>query len=133
MELTKELINIFTDWTKLKISLHISEKEIYFNSGQIWWVSLGQNIGSEQNGKNINFERPILILKKFNAGTFLSVPISTKIKKGQYYYIFTNEHGTFCVNLSQIRLISSKRLLRLTGKMNKTDFDTIRTKIKEFL
>lgn len=56
----------FVDWTKLKIATHFSNKNVYFREGEIWWVSIGQNIGNEQNGKNTNFERSVLIFKKFN-------------------------------------------------------------------
>ena len=57
----------FVEWTKLKIRLHIESKKIvYFYEREIWWASLGENIGFEQNGKDENFSRPVLILKKFN-------------------------------------------------------------------
>jgi hypothetical protein len=43
-----------------------TETEVYFKEREIWWCSAGINIGDEQNGKNFFFERPIIILKKFN-------------------------------------------------------------------
>ncbi len=60
------VIKKFIAWTKLKIKIYISERVIYFREGEIWWASLGANIGYEEDGKNENFERPILIFKKFN-------------------------------------------------------------------
>ena len=54
----------FSDWTKLKIRIHSRRKKVYFKEREIWWVSLGVNIGHEQDGKNIRFERPVLILKR---------------------------------------------------------------------
>ena len=64
MEITKELIQIFANWTKLKIRIHASEsnRNVYFKEGQIWWASIGQNIGVEANGKNKNYERPVIMM-----------------------------------------------------------------------
>ena len=76
MKITEEIIRIFGSWTKLKIRLHVSEDEpVYFREKEIWWASLGANIGYEQDGKNDNFERPVLILKsliKMFCGRFRS-------------------------------------------------------------
>jgi len=52
----------FFDWTELKIKIHSQERVFYFREREIWWTSLGLNIGFEQNGKNKRFERPVLIL-----------------------------------------------------------------------
>ena len=47
--------------------LHIIKKDI-------WWVSVGVNVGFEEDGKNDNFVRPVLVLKKFNNDMFLGIP-----------------------------------------------------------
>jgi len=135
MEITKELIQIFANWTKIKIRLHASETDenIYFGEKDIWWASLGQNIGSEENGKNKNFERPVLILKKFNATTFWSIAISSKLKIGNNYYPFQFNSEKFVLNLSQLRLLSTKRLLRFVGKIDETDFTKVREAIRNLL
>ena len=63
----KQYLIKFIEWAKLKIRIHVSEEEpVYFKEKDIWWASLGANIGHEQDGKNESFERPILVLKKFN-------------------------------------------------------------------
>ena len=41
-------------------------KDFYFSEREIWWCSVGINVGVEVNGKNSKFERPVLVLKKFN-------------------------------------------------------------------
>ena len=118
------------DWTRLKIKLHFSDRVLYFKERQIWWTAVGQNIGDEQNGKNTNFERPVLILKKFNMNMFLGVPISTKIRDDQYKYVFINNGTQFSANLSQIRVFSSKRLLRKVGVMENADFGQVKEVLK---
>lgn len=47
---------------------------------------MGVNIGYEEDGKNEKFERPVLILKKFNQYLILVVPLSSKIKNNKYYF-----------------------------------------------
>ncbi len=57
------LLKLFVNWTKRKIRHHINKNNIYFYEGQIWWAALGKNIGYEIDGKNENFNRPVLIIK----------------------------------------------------------------------
>ena len=122
-----EIFGQFIKWTKLKFKLHIStDVSFYFHEKEIWWASIGQNIGSEQNGKNINFERPVLVFKKFNHQTFLGVPISSQLKNSPYHYIFDKDDRQYCLNLSQVRVLSSKRLLRRIGGMKTIDFQRIK-------
>ncbi|MFA7169790.1 MAG: hypothetical protein WC178_02965 [Candidatus Paceibacterota bacterium] len=49
---------------KLKIENNGTKKKKKFREREIWWCSLGENIGFEQDGKNEKFERPILVLRK---------------------------------------------------------------------
>ena len=119
----------FTNWIKLKIKIHLSKPNIdYFRDGQIWWASLGQNIGSEENGKNINFERPVLILKRINMQTFWALPISTQIQEGKYRHTFERKGKKYSIKLSQIRLISKKRLIRFVCDISENDFENIKNK-----
>lgn len=134
MEITKELVKIFASWTKLKIRIHASEKEIHFHEREMWWVSLGQNIGVESNGKNTNFERPMIILKRFNKSSFLGVVVSSIKNEGKYYLKIKDdsERSNF-VNISQVKLMSSKRLLRKVRKLSKSDFELIKNSIKNYI
>jgi len=55
--------DIFLNWSLKKEKLHNRDKKIYFHEREIWWCSLGLNIGYEEDGKNDNYTRPILVLK----------------------------------------------------------------------
>lgn len=137
MEITKDLIRIFANWTKLKIRIHASEsnRDVYFKEGQIWWTGVGQNIGVEANGKNENYERPVVILKKFNGHSFLGVTLSSKKKIGDYYLKLKDIKGVSnIVNLSQIKNMSTKRLLRkIDEELSTEDFNLVIDKIIKFL
>lgn len=134
MQSANELAQIFIDWTKLKIRLHISiENPVYFREKEIWWASLGANIGYEQDGKNSNFERPILIFKKFNKDILWALPLTSKNKIGEYYYQFKYNNKKYSIILSQIRLISSKRLLRRIRIFSDIEFEEVRNKFKKLV
>lgn len=129
-----EYLQRFIDWTKLKIRLHKSDDiKFYFKEREIWYASLGENIGFEENGKNDRFERPILVLKKFNKNLLWVLPLTSKAKEGNYHFQFTFEGALSSVILPQIRAISSKRLIRKMGFVPIDIFDKIRGKIKDFL
>lgn len=130
----KDIIIKFVQWTKLKIKLHTNSKQaVYFNEREIWWASLGANIGFEQDGKHDYFERPILVLKKFNQHVLWALPLTSKNKIGKHYYQFKHKGKKYSVILSQLRLISSKRLLRKIRTFPKDDFNKIQTGIKSLL
>ena len=133
--LKNKSINDFFSWTKLKVGLHFSERqsELYFKEREIWWTSLGLNIGHEEDGKNKSFERPVLILKVFNKEVLWILPLTSKEKKGKYYYQFEYKSKRYSVILSQLRLISSKRLLRKIRIISKEDFVQIKEKVRIFL
>ena len=134
MKITKDLIKIFADWTKLKIRIHVSENDLIFHEREVWWASIGQNIGVESNGKNKDYERPVIILKRFNRKSFIGVVLSSIEKRGKYYFELKDENGiSSFANLSQIRLMSSKRLIRNVRKLPKEDFDTIKDSVKQYL
>lgn len=88
-------------------------------------------MGSEQNGKHGNFERPVLVLKKFNYRMLLGVPISTKVGRSPYHYKFLINNKGYWANMSQIRTFSSKRLLRRFHKMASYDFLKIQNLLRE--
>ena len=123
----------FRRWHFLKEQLNKREKVIYFREREIWWCSLGLNVGFEEDGKNYRFERPVLILKKFSKDLFLALPTTTKNKENKYYYKFKNGNRECSVILSQMRATSSKRLLRRIRKISPDDFENIKDLIKEFL
>lgn len=120
----------FDSWNnkKKEINKILKPSDFYFHEREIWWCSFGINIGYEQNGKNKNFERPALILRKFNRDITLVVPLTSAAKENQYHHKL-NTSGTFVI-LSQIRLISTKRLLRRIEKIVENEFNDIVEKIK---
>jgi len=128
-----QIFKTFVAWIKVKIQTQLSDRVQYFQEGEIWWVSLGQNVGYEANGKNEKFERPVLIIKRFNKDSFWGLSISSQKKLGPYYYSTTTKDVFYCFNLSQLRILSSKRLIRHMTELPKDEFHTLRTLLSNIL
>ena len=119
----------FWKWHKEKEKLNASTDIVYFDEREVWWCSLGCNIGFEQDGKNEHFERPILVFKKFNKDILWILPMTSKTLSNKnpsavrkYYYELVYKNEKFAVILSQLRLISSKRLLRKIRTLSEDEF-----------
>jgi len=131
----KEYIKNFDSWNSLKKKNDIEEtdQKLYFYEREVWWCSLGVNIGIESDGKNNNFERPVLIVKKFNGEMIWVLPLTSKEKKGEFFQKIDHETGVSWVNLSQIRTISTKRLLRKIGMISEQEFLEVIRKLGEYI
>jgi mRNA interferase MazF len=123
----------FLKWHKVKELIHDSREIPYFYEREIWFCSLGLNLGFEQDGKNELFERPVVILRKFNKHVFLAVPLSSKVKRGKYYMVFVYENVEYTALLSQVRLLDSKRLTRKVRTLPDKDFERLRMLLKGIL
>lgn len=90
------------------------------------------NIGFEQDGKNERFERPVLVFKKFNKGMFWGIPITSKYKEGKFYFPFNIKKEIMVAILSQLRVLSSKRLIRRLSKMPENKFYKLNLEVIDF-
>jgi mRNA interferase MazF len=124
----------FLQWCGLKQKLHESRaRGPFVRERDLWWVSLGENIGSEINGKSDLYSRPAIILKKLAHGFFLVAPTTTKNHEGTWYVpIVYNEKKT-CVCLYQIRTIDYRRLSSRIGQISGDDFENVKRGFKIFI
>ncbi|MEN9621996.1 MAG: hypothetical protein RLZZ67_430 [Candidatus Parcubacteria bacterium] len=126
----------FKTWGEQKESIdcQVGESNLYFKEGDIWWSRLGANIGYEQDGKGGLFSRPIIVLKKFNQYIFWAIPLSTKHKSNPYYVECISQEGEKrTAIISQIRLMSVKRLINKIGFTEEFSFKVIRKAVKDLL
>lgn len=103
-----------------------------FKERDIWWVSVGVNVGFEEDGKDSNYVRPVLIVKKFNREIFLGVPMSTKLKDNKYYVPVTVKKNLVSVMISQIRVFSSKRIWNKLAELDEGDFSKVLEELRKF-
>lgn len=123
----------FGDWILLKDKLHNRNKIPVFKQAEIWWCSIGFNVGHEENGKNQLFNRPILVLRKFNNHLFLGVPLTSKIKENIFYRKISFKGMMQSVMIAQMRVMDSKRLTHKMGEMSEEQFQMIRREVKEMI
>jgi len=80
---------VFDQWNKVKINAHLKENNVGFKVRDIFWLRIGQNIGSEEFGKGNEFQRPVLIVRKLTHDLFMGVPLTSSIKEdNDYFYTF---------------------------------------------
>src|SRR3989344_5107658 len=125
----------FDKWNTEKkvVDAKVVNTELFFYAREIWWCSVGLNVGVEANGKHDNFERPMLVVKKFNADMVWALPLTTQGQNNKYYYKLNHEEVKSWVVLSQIKTISTKRFLRKIGSISESDFKEVILKLQKFL
>ena len=101
---------------------------------ELWWCRIGVNIGSEQDGKGDEYSRPCLILRGFGPDACLVVPLSTSPREHPLRIAVGEvEDKEARANLSQMRVIDTRRLVRKIGFLDKNAFDHIRKAAKAIL
>jgi mRNA-degrading endonuclease toxin of MazEF toxin-antitoxin module len=123
--------SLFDNWNEKKKFVEKVSSPI-FHEREVWWCSLGKNIGSEEDGKGDGFERPVYVFKKYNSEIFLGIPLTSKYKENKYHYRI-NENESSTIILSQIKLMSGKRLLRQISKVSRGKHFEIKNKLLEIL
>lgn len=124
----------FQNWHNKKSQVDGIEKRPFFHEQEIWFCYIGVNVGFEQDGAGNDFQRPVVIIRKFNNSVCWIVPLSKTEKRNKYYFAFQFDDTTVSVAiLSQIRLLDAKRLSRKIGKMAKGKFRELINKIKALL
>jgi hypothetical protein len=84
------------------------------------------NVGVEVYGKGRNFERPVLILKKFDDNFFFGIPITSRIKQGDWYAPIHFSGKNVTAVLSQARTLDAARLNELMGTLPEAHFQEIK-------
>lgn len=116
------MIKRFLEWIKRKEKLDKGEYKLpLFKEAEIWWCSVGENIGVEIGGKSLDFSRPVLIFKKLSKESFLGLPMTTKQKEGSWYVKVKYGGKNVIVILSQARVFSTKRLHTKIGELDDED------------
>lgn len=117
----------FLEWIGMKEKLHsIIHKPPFVSEGEIWWASLGENIGAEINGKNRQFSRPVVVLRKLSNGFYIVIPLTTQIHYGTWYVNFKQKGVEMSACLHQVRSLDYRRLISYFGQLDDTDFAVVK-------
>lgn len=122
----------FDSWNNLKKELNTQGRQIHFRQGEIWFASIGQNIGYEMYGKGDDFLRPVFIFRKINQNSFVGIPLTSKEKNDKFHSRINFNDKINYLALTQIKTFDSKRLKYKTGSIGKTDFEKIEKRVVDF-
>ena len=120
----EEYTKRFDEWNEVQKHLNERKKLFPFKKRDIWWASIGVNIGQEIDGKNSSFERPVLVIKKINATSAFVVPLTSTIREGDNRYVIYEVNGERrAAAIAQARRIDVRRFRRkFNYKLRNEDF-----------
>lgn len=128
----------FDKWNEAKKRTESSIRRVGIKPRELFWVKIGQNIGSEEYGKGADFTRPVIIIRKLTHDLFLGVPTTTSTKNNDYFHSFEFNNKskgkvTTTAMILQVKVFSTKRLMNRVGMVDKENFKMIQEKIKKLV
>jgi mRNA interferase MazF len=122
----------FDTWNTTKKRIQGETRTINIREGEIRWVSMGVNVGSEIDGKGVSFTRPALIMHVIGSQLALVIPMSTKLNEipGYLPFFFKDQWVSLCFN--QLRVISQKRIYARIGKVSENKLVAYKIVLKKF-
>lgn len=130
-----EVVEVFRSWCKQKIGLHkqsVADVKL-FKQREVWWCSVGMNVGDEIYGKGASFLRPVLVLKKITGNVFLALPMTSLEKKGTWYVEVKLHQKQNWVILSQARTLDARRLRNRIGELSDLEYLMVQKRFIVFL
>lgn len=123
----------FDKWNEEKKRADAEHPRLY-TVREMWWCRLGVNIGTEQDGRGTLFLRPAIILRGFGPDACLIVPLTTSVREHPLRVSVGKVDGrTARANLSQLRIIDTRRLVEKIGFLESEIFVTLRKTAKDLL
>lgn len=129
---------VYNEWNEVKKDTSKNKRKLGIKSRDIYWAKIGYNIGSEEYGKDENFARPVIILRKLTSDLFVGVPLTSTIKNNDYFHSFkyNNKQNGLVENsamILQLRTFSIKRLMNKVGMINKKNFELVVKKCQKIV
>ncbi len=101
----------FNNWNIRKIKIDQNKNFNHPRAREIWWCSIGINIGSESFGKGTRYTRPVLVINNEGGEMFIGIPLTSKIKNRKYSCVIkTNDNILHTALVYQIRSFDKRRL-----------------------
>ncbi len=123
----------FDEWNELKKKVNGLKAHLY-TVREIWWCQLGINIGTEQDGRGERYLRPVLVLVSFGAEACLIAPLTTSQRQHPLRIPIGMIEGKDArVNLSQIRVVDTRRFIEKIGFLDREIFSLVRKTAREIL
>ena len=129
------MVKEYNEWHTLKTALNNKRSRLpYFDEREIWWCSIGLNVGVEMDGKRNTYIRPVLIFKKQGKDSFYGIPATSQPKKDRpYYYRYRIKDKNSILALGQMRLFDACRLVHKIGTMPQEPFKSLKKQLLCYL
>jgi len=129
----------FDKWNEIKKDTQNKDFIFTVKPREIYWVKIGQNIGSEEYGKGEIFSRPVIIVRQLTSDLFIGIPTTTSIKKDNDYfqnikYIDNKKNNINSIAMIyQFKTFSKKRVTSKIGKLSLDEFEKVHNKMVKLL
>ena len=124
----------FDLWNIKKKKLNLRANPPFYHERDIWWCSLGKNIGAEQDGEGVEYSRPVVIIKGLSKNTCLIAPLTSSANHHSLRIpIGVVQDKDSSVIVSQMKVIDTKRLLTKIFRLSQEKFEPIRKAARELL
>lgn len=122
----------FATWHGVKQHIDTETKVPFFTEREIWWCSIGLNVGYEIYGKGRDFARPILVIKKYSRFSFLGIPMTSKLNKASSFtYPIECKGNESLLLFTQARTYDARRLCSRMDKLKQDAFMEIKQTYKD--
>lgn len=115
----------FDRWNGFKKSLEENKKSVDFLERDIWWCSVGVNVGREQQSQTENFSRPVIIIKRFTPDIFLAVPLTTQMRENKFRIPLKIGGVENDALILHMRSYDRKRLVRKVCMLQEREFKKV--------
>lgn len=116
----------FYNWNKKKIKIDSYKWFKHTKGKEIWWCSVGVNVGTEIYGKGKVFARPVVVLNSEVSESFVGIPLTSKIKNGKYCCIIrVTDNKISTALIYQIRNFDKRRLIKKISDISEDDYDKV--------
>lgn len=116
----------FDDWNIKKKEIDYKVSFLHPRVRDVWWCSVGVNVGKEIYGKGTDYRRPVLVVNSEDAENFIGIPLSSKLKNRKYSRIIRTEDGVLhSALIYQIRVFDKRRLISLKTTLSQDEFTEV--------
>ena len=123
----------FDKWNTRKKQLDFSRRNLLFKEGEIWWCSIGVNVGEEVYGKGEASRRPVVIFKKLSGNSCIAIPTTTKTRNGSWFHHLHIKDKDRWVMMNQMRFLSANRLWVRESSLSSEEFSALKKSVAELL
>jgi mRNA interferase MazF len=124
----------FDTWNNKKKLIHSESANPPYLERDIWWCSIGINIGYEEDGDGNDSERPAVIIRGFSKELCWVVPLTTSKKKNRYYLsVGIVDEKEAQAMITQMKPLDTKRFINRIGLMDWDNFDKLEKAIRDIL